>query len=117
MKHLKKFQTNADYQAFRGGGDWVTPNVSVIVEDDTIMFEPFADAVSLITFTVHMTEYQTKEGMTWEEWCDSEYNVNGFYIDSSYVRIDSIYVVDGVTPTDVICNGYQYFKHVGPGSN
>lgn len=32
MKYLKRFQTNADYQTFKGGGDWVTPNVSTIEE-------------------------------------------------------------------------------------
>ena len=46
MKHLKKFQTNADYQTFKSSSDWVTQNVSVIVEDDTIMFNPLASAVS-----------------------------------------------------------------------
>lgn len=37
---------------------------------------------SLITFTVDGVEYQAEEGMTWGEWVDSEYDVNGnFYID------------------------------------
>ena len=29
---------------------------------------------NLITFTIDGVEYQAEEGMTWEEWCDSEYN-------------------------------------------
>ena len=37
----------------------------------------------LITFTVDGIEYQAEEGMTWGEWVDSDYNVNGdFGIDS-----------------------------------
>jgi hypothetical protein len=30
---------------------------------------------NLITFTIDGTEYQAEEGMTWEEWVNSEYNV------------------------------------------
>lgn len=56
MKYLKKFQTNADYQAFRGGGDWITPNVSIITEDDTIVFEPFVNTNNSITFPVYLVE-------------------------------------------------------------
>lgn len=78
MKYLKKFQTNADYQSFKSSGDWITPNVSVIADDDTIVFEPFVGATSLITFTVDGVEYQAEEGMYWIEWCYSEYNVGGF---------------------------------------
>lgn len=74
MKYLRKFQTNADYQAYKGGGDWVTPNVSLITGDNNIVYEPLASAVSLITFTIYSVEYQAEEGMTWGEWVDSEYN-------------------------------------------
>lgn len=73
MKHLKKFQTNSDYQTFKGSSDWITPNISVIVEDDTIMFEPFTDVVSLITFTINRVEYRAEEGMTFYDWAMSEY--------------------------------------------
>jgi hypothetical protein len=34
--------------------------------------------VQLITFTIAGTEYQAEEGMTWEEWCNSEYNTDDF---------------------------------------
>jgi hypothetical protein len=30
---------------------------------------------NLITFTIDGTEYQAEEGMTWEDWCNSEYNI------------------------------------------
>lgn len=41
MKYLKKFQTNADYQAFKNGDDWVTPNVSVIEETSELAYNPY----------------------------------------------------------------------------
>lgn len=35
--------------------------------------------IELITFTIGDTEYQAKEGMTWEEWVESEYNIDNYY--------------------------------------
>ena len=35
-------------------------------------------APTLISFTVAGTSYQAEEGMTWAEWVDSEYNVDGY---------------------------------------
>ena len=36
------------------------------------------DAVKMITFTIFGTQYQAEEGMTFDEWIVSEYNVDGF---------------------------------------
>lgn len=36
---------------------------------------------NLITFTIDGTEYQAEEGMTWVEWCNSDYNVNNYVYD------------------------------------
>lgn len=33
---------------------------------------------SLINFTVNGTEYQAEEGMTWEQWVNSSYNINSY---------------------------------------
>ena len=38
MKYLKKFQTNADYQTFKGGSNWVKPNLSAIEEDNGLFY-------------------------------------------------------------------------------
>ena len=58
-----------------------------------------------------------EEGMTWAEWCDSNYNTKGFYASTDAVRIggdpsDSdgdgeytgagYYIVEDVLPNDVI---------------
>lgn len=77
MKYLRKFQTNADYQAYKGGGDWVTPNVSLITGDNNIVYEPSDNTISLITFTIFedgdgfTKQFTAEEGMTWEEWINS----------------------------------------------
>ena len=36
-----------------------------------------------ITFTIDGTTYQAEEGMTWQEWVDSEYNTGAFYVGNS----------------------------------
>lgn len=46
---------------------------------------------TLITFTIEGIEYQAEEGMTWEQWCASEYNTNVYTIDSS-----NSHVTDGL---------------------
>lgn len=38
------------------------------------------DGVALQTFTIDGTEYQAKEGMTWAEWIESEYNTIGAWL-------------------------------------
>ena len=35
----------------------------------------------IISFTVGNTSFQAEDGMTWGEWVDSEYNVDGYYHD------------------------------------
>ena len=40
------------------------------------------NTVNIITFTIDGVEYEAEEGMTWGEWCDSEYNTDGFYMDN-----------------------------------
>lgn len=74
MKYIKKFQTNADYLSFKTGSDYVTPNVSLITVDNTIVFKPFDNTTSLITFTIDGISYNATPGMYWYEWLDSEYN-------------------------------------------
>lgn len=39
----------------------------------------------LITFTIGGTTYQAIDGMTWEEWVNSEYNTDGFYIYNGFI--------------------------------
>lgn len=33
---------------------------------------------NLITFTIDSIEYQAEEGMTWGEWVNSKYNIDGY---------------------------------------
>lgn len=71
-------------------------------------------------FYIDGTEYQMDEGMTWEEWVNSEYNIVGFYID--YMPWTDTYCIaigedmgygtvvggDIVSKSDLISSGYEY---------
>ncbi len=71
---------------------------------------------NLITFTLEGISYQAEDGMTWEDWLDSEYNVKGFYIYSSKILVRTeLYIgTDPATaprfsrPTDIIEDGRSY---------
>lgn len=62
---------------------------------------------NLITFTVDGVEYQAEEGMTWQEWCNSEYNTHGFWCSGNQIIFTGI-IIQGQTPSDVIYNGCVY---------
>lgn len=75
------------------------------------------DNVPLITFYVDGVEYKAEDGMTWEEWVNSEYNIAGFYID--YMDWIDTYVIaigDGLdygtipesSLSGLISSGYEY---------
>ena len=54
-----------------------------------VVSEKMENSNNLITFTFEDTSYKAENGMTWEEWIDSEYNTwryptNGFYNTNKY---------------------------------
>ena len=78
----------------------------------------------LPSFTIAGVSYDFEEGMTWEEWVNSEYNTDGAFVfrdDSG--EIQTIYggpytsiVFNGsgserVLPTDIIISGHNYIAH------
>lgn len=54
--------------------------ISILKRFATLM--KFKKPVNLITFTIKDATYQAEEGMTWGQWVNSEYNTDGYYIDS-----------------------------------
>lgn len=75
----------------------------------------------LITFTIDGTTYQAIDGMTWEEWVNSEYNVNQEYFLYSNTIFNSsrTHLVAEVNGTDTITDNSAYtLQHInGGGSN
>lgn len=75
--------------------------------------------MGIITFTIGGTLYVALQGMTWREWCDSEYNVSGYYCtDGGDVRNDNEdyvgYESDGahVYDLDLIIAGTRYVDNL-----
>ena len=75
---------------------------------------------NLITFTIDGIEYQAEEGMTWEQWVNSEYNTDGYYIiiwdDGVYKSIhkDDLFRVGYSEPTDIILKDNKYVLQPSP---
>jgi hypothetical protein len=53
MKYINKFSTDADYQTFKSGDDWVLPNVSLVTENNKLVYKP----KSLIAFLCEILSY------------------------------------------------------------
>lgn len=41
MKYLKQFANESDYQAFKESEEYITPNVSYVVENSGVSFSPY----------------------------------------------------------------------------
>lgn len=80
--------------------------------------------VTLITFTVNDVSYQAEEGMTWDEWINSEYKPvvdENYFVSDSDPSINMVYIGGGiplfgpteiVRPQDVIISDYNYTSPV-----
>ena len=72
--------------------------------------------VSTFTFTIFGTEYTYEEGMTWAEWCDSEYNTAGWYVAGNYVYMSANNLVtkpdngQPVRPVDTVGDYDEYYR-------
>ena len=61
MKYLKIFSNNTEYQEFKDGTDYVTPNVSYITNENTIVLKPHIPP-KIATFNV--TEEHLSDGIS-----------------------------------------------------
>ncbi len=75
------------------GVDYFTAADKAAIVQDVLAALPYYDGevdisggVSLISFTIAGTSYQAESGMTWEQWCNSNYNTYGYSTtNASYV--------------------------------
>ena len=78
MKYLKHFETEAQYEVFKGENEYILPNVSYIKQNNDVKYNPYQkQEVELISFIVSdpfYTVFGTAEkGMTFREWYNSNY--------------------------------------------
>ena len=72
MKHVKEFKTQANYEIFKSGSDFVKPNVSYITDDCEVKYNP-----SFYVFTIEynsVKHYRCNPGDTWDKWIYSDEN-------------------------------------------
>lgn len=102
-------------------GSEPTPENALLAQDGALLVSDggylITTEVTLISFTIDGTTYQAEQGMTWSEWCNSEYSKNGTTeyraLNSSIVGVINNIVVlqmsiNGVVPTDTIVSGQAY---------
>lgn len=123
MKYIKRFETNADYQAFKSSDDYLTPNLCAIEDIDDVVYQKLI----LPTFTIYNTNlgqtytYSFVDGMTWREFIESEYNTDNMffayiYSGTEYVAHDRYSVIskgieDMIEPSITISNEIIANKH------
>lgn len=72
----------------------------------------FVEVSTLISFTILEVSYVASDGMTWEQWCNSDYNTDGYTISGGKVFIGGVSYVsledEFVSSTDTIKANYAY---------
>ena len=118
MKYLKKFQTNADYQAFKNGDDWVKPNLSAIVESSPVII--FNSVHFNLQFPVTLIEGENGElGVALYNYLLEKYGtVTGHQTvpETFILHIDNFGVVNEVTSNQIATEPNGYCLYHGGGS-
>ena len=94
MKYLKVFNTNEERQEFEQTADYwpiviltrngqeTVGNLNYYDEEDVVITPT---SKPKINFIVNGITYEAENGMTWEDWVNSEYNTGTFSIDGNYI--------------------------------
>lgn len=97
MKYLKKFEQHSDYETFRGGVEYITPNVSVCVNEDEVHYNPYYDN-PILKFTAEEAnstiklnrvgtattlanaslQYSVDNGETWNDYTFTQQGTKGY---------------------------------------
>ena len=85
----------------------------IIEDEDDVVIEDMEDLIDFILFTINDKEYTSEANWTWEDWINSEYNVDGIYVNEFdeivFVDADGIeHIVEGACITDVILENTNY---------
>ena len=132
-KYLKKFEQHADYQDFRGGVEYVTPNVSVCVNEDEVHYNPLVypilkftaeEANSTIqlnrvgtatTLANAVLQYSTDNGETWNDYTYTVQGTKGYSGDTITLENvgDSVKFKGTNTTLGVSTSNYHQFVMTG----
>ena len=117
MKYLKKFQTNADYQTFKGSSDYVKPNLSAIVESTPVIM--FNSVHFNLQFPVTLIEGANGElGVALYDYLLKKYgtvNIHQTVSETFILHLENYGVVNEVTSNQISTekNGYCLYHSGG----
>ena len=116
-------------KSFNSGGDRYYPLPIVTAEQDGMVLKvvdgewtpstlrPLIEFVIISDSTDVETTYQAEAGMTWEQWCDSKYNTDGFRTNGDLAvdkqgwevaDLSSGNLYNGMSIATVLVNGGRY---------
>jgi hypothetical protein len=118
LKNIKLFSTDSDRTTYENSASYETPYVSKVIADNSIHYNKVAQLITFYIFIdVHTMSFQAEEGMTWQEWVNSEYNIDSYVIHNSGVWTTSLSgYINNVIPQDVIVANRKYIFYSGGGS-
>lgn len=108
MKYIKLFDNETGYEEFVNSNNYVTPNICAVkdgsggVMKDLVFFNR-EEEVNLITFSIDGTPFQCEEGMTWQDWVNSDYNTGEYKIIEYSLHLGTYIVVTNSS------NGYYTY--------
>lgn len=105
MSNIKNFETPADYQSFKGGGEMVKPNVSYVKETNEVHYNP------RFAFYFEPGNYYVEEANYLKEIHDSIYNMaqsTGGYVINKYGEVSTMR--DGIIANIQNEPYFNYFK-------
>ena len=95
MKYLKYFEQASAYEAYKNGSDYVTPNVSYVVETNSIAYNPFAEAKSGVIMARYNATEENKLAIA-----DTS-NVKSLKVNGTEVEFSNMYYFSEVGEYDV----------------
>ena len=105
LKNIKLFSTDNDRTTYESSASYETPYVSKVAADNSVHYNR---PLRIISFTINNVSYQALEGMTWEQWVNTEYNTRGWSISDDTIVDPVGYIIADAAPNEQIQDNYNY---------
>ena len=121
MKYLKHFETSAQYDAFKDSEEFILPNVTYVVENSNVYYQPYVEPVSpnyVLTFDVQNISQETKILHDYALSAFSSMIVDGVEMPvDCYYQFDTIglHTVEFIFAEGSDWQGYDYNTALGEG--
>lgn len=105
LKNIKLFSIDSDRTTYESSASYERPYVSKVAADNSVHYNKVVQVIEfIISDSGRITTLQAEEGMTWQDWVNSEYNIDGGYVvyNSEIWTSSFSGVINNVTPQDII---------------